>query len=322
MHISIFDNPLFHQLRDTDNILIAGAGGGFDVYSGVPLLLALHAQGKKVHLANLSFSFLHEKLMEKEVLSCFKVTKASDNASIISYFPEKQLVDWLFLHLQEEFPIYVFNLMGVRELTQIYQHLIEKLNIGAVVLVDGGTDSLVFVNESDLGTPSEDFLSMAALHQVKGNVKKFLVNLGFGIDHFHGVSHYDILHNISQLASERAYLGSFSLHNTSEEAQAFLDLVAYANQRTPQQESIVCNSVASAVEGHFGNYHATNRTGFSELFINSLMNIYWVFDLEGVIKYNLIIPHLLQTNNGDEVRQMITEVRRHLLIKERKSVPL
>ncbi|MEH1015905.1 hypothetical protein V6U90_22685 [Micromonospora sp. CPCC 206060] len=33
--------PLFAALRDARTVLIAGAGGGFDVYAGLPLALAL-----------------------------------------------------------------------------------------------------------------------------------------------------------------------------------------------------------------------------------------------------------------------------------------
>lgn len=36
-------------------IVVAGAGGGSDVYAGLPLALALRAAGKDVRLANLTF---------------------------------------------------------------------------------------------------------------------------------------------------------------------------------------------------------------------------------------------------------------------------
>lgn len=39
-------------------MLVAGAGGGFDIYAGLPLAFALEAEGKDVHLANLSFNSL------------------------------------------------------------------------------------------------------------------------------------------------------------------------------------------------------------------------------------------------------------------------
>ena len=50
--------PLFAALAPARSILIAGAGGGFDVYAGLPLALALQAGGAQVHLASLSFSEL------------------------------------------------------------------------------------------------------------------------------------------------------------------------------------------------------------------------------------------------------------------------
>ena len=50
--------PLFTELEGAQNILIVGAGGGFDVFCGLPLYFWLRNAGKTVHLANLSFSEL------------------------------------------------------------------------------------------------------------------------------------------------------------------------------------------------------------------------------------------------------------------------
>jgi len=49
---------LFTRLERHDRILIAGAGGGFDVYAGLPLFLAARTMGKTVFLASLSFTEL------------------------------------------------------------------------------------------------------------------------------------------------------------------------------------------------------------------------------------------------------------------------
>ncbi len=43
--------PLFAALAPARRVLIAGAGGGFDVYAGLPLALALWQSGVEVHLA-------------------------------------------------------------------------------------------------------------------------------------------------------------------------------------------------------------------------------------------------------------------------------
>ncbi|NJP89505.1 hypothetical protein HCN51_08605 [Nonomuraea sp. FMUSA5-5] len=54
----MLDSPLSARLGRSRRILVAGAGGGFDVYAGLPLALSLWGAGKEVHLANLSFSHL------------------------------------------------------------------------------------------------------------------------------------------------------------------------------------------------------------------------------------------------------------------------
>ncbi|MDF1663518.1 MAG: hypothetical protein P1V97_17235 [Planctomycetota bacterium] len=49
-------SPLFGALGDSKRILLAGAGGGFDLYSALPLFFALKDLGRSVFLANSSFS--------------------------------------------------------------------------------------------------------------------------------------------------------------------------------------------------------------------------------------------------------------------------
>jgi hypothetical protein len=41
MMLSLLEPPLLGRLKRHDRILIAGAGGGFDVYAGLPLAQAL-----------------------------------------------------------------------------------------------------------------------------------------------------------------------------------------------------------------------------------------------------------------------------------------
>jgi len=45
---SLLEPPLLTRLRQHERVLIAGAGGGFDVYAGLPLYFALRAAGKRV----------------------------------------------------------------------------------------------------------------------------------------------------------------------------------------------------------------------------------------------------------------------------------
>src|SRR4051794_2770789 len=51
---SLVTPPLFAALSKARRVLIAGAGGGFDVYAGLPLAIALWDADVEVYLANLS----------------------------------------------------------------------------------------------------------------------------------------------------------------------------------------------------------------------------------------------------------------------------
>jgi hypothetical protein len=50
--------PLFAVLAGARNLLLAGAGGGFDVDAALPLAITRQTRGVAVHLAKLSFTQL------------------------------------------------------------------------------------------------------------------------------------------------------------------------------------------------------------------------------------------------------------------------
>ncbi|HNM51623.1 MAG TPA: hypothetical protein PKN86_18035, partial [Candidatus Obscuribacter sp.] len=63
----MLEPPFLKQLKECKNVLIVGAGGGFDVFTGLPLFFALREAGISVHLANLSFSFRHGEISGREL---------------------------------------------------------------------------------------------------------------------------------------------------------------------------------------------------------------------------------------------------------------
>ena len=191
--------PLFAALDDCNTILLAGCGGGFDIYSGIPLYFSLVAQGKEVILANLSFTHLGNTTAEPVYEHCYSVRAKDQDRSGRNYFPEKWLKQWLGIQGHNP-PLYAFNRVGVIPLRNAYKHLIKQHNVDAVVLVDGGTDSLMFGDEDGLGTPQEDMCSIAAVYR-SGIKKQFLASIGFGVDHYHGVSHFRFLENVAKLMS-------------------------------------------------------------------------------------------------------------------------
>lgn len=313
--------PIFEELKDANNILIAGAGGGFDIYSGVPMYFALKKMGKNVSLANLSFTMLPATTAELIFPHCYKVQAKDEDHSRFYYFPEQCLAEWLSTE-GEEIPIYAFEKTGIQPLKESYNYLIDQLNIDAVILVDGGTDSLMFGDEYELGTPVEDICSMGAVFQ-SNIVKHYLLCLGFGVDHYHGVSHYRFLENLSTIAQKGGYLGAMHLLPQMEESQKLIQAVDFANKKMSHHQSIVANSIVSTLEGHYGDHHRTQRTSGSELWVNPMMSIYWAFHLKTIIEHNKYYEFVKDTQLMGQIHGRINTFRNALSkVREYKQIPI
>ena len=292
--------PFFEELRDAKNVLIAGAGGGFDVFSGLPLYFNLHAAGKSVYLANLTFSNLPPDSGRELSPALVEVTADSEGSKY--YFPEKHLSQWFRDH-GKEVPVYCFHRVGPKPVTEAYRVLADTLQIDTVILVDGGTDSLMRGDEQDLGTPAEDMTSIAAADALDPArvPRKMLVCLGFGIDAFHGVCHAHVLEAVADLVRAGGYLGAFSLVEQMPEVQRFREATEYVLRQTQARPSIVLTSILSALEGRYGDFHQTDRTWGSELYINPLMSLYWCFRLEHVARRILYLDSIRDISNYAEL---------------------
>lgn len=308
---SLLEPPFFTRLRDARRVLVAGAGGGFDVYAGLPLALALRAAGKEVHLANLSFSDLFGLSLDAWVDHDVAAIRP-DTAVRGDYFPERTLARWLAVHDLPE-TVYAFPLTGVQPLRAAYRTLLEHLGgVDAVVLVDGGTDILMRGDEHGLGTPEEDMASLAAVAGLDEVPVRLVACLGFGVDSYHGVNHSLVLENLAALDREGGYLGTFSLPRHSEEGRAYLDAVEHAQRATPDHPSIVQGSVAAAVRGDFGDVRFTERTRNSELFINPLMTQYFCVDAPALAGRNLYLDRIENTALMRQISSVIAEFRDEL----------
>lgn len=106
---SIREPALFSRLRDSKHVLLAGAGGGFDIFAGLPIALALQAAGKRVSFANLSFAHLSGTSAEWLHPNLAVVTPETTGQD--RYFPERVLAQWL--SQQQGSPSTVFALANV-----------------------------------------------------------------------------------------------------------------------------------------------------------------------------------------------------------------
>ena len=289
-------------LNDTQTVLMAGAGGGYDIFCGLPLYQWLTSRGKTVHLANLSFSPCISSPLQK----------VGPGICEEKYFPEKHLANFL------QQPVYAILNDGPANVEQAYQALVNELKPDTLLLIDGGTDILMRGDEEDLGTPEEDISSLLAAYDSEIS-NKYLLCLGFGIDAFHGICHAHFLENVAALIQDGGYLGAWSLNQGTPEFDLLRD--AYAYTANNQRSSIVNSSIIAAVEGKFGDAHATPRTEGSELFINPLMALYWAFQLDHVARRNLYLDQIRGIPSRIELSLKIEQFQA-LLSKSRPHRPI
>ncbi len=310
--------PILDKVQGHTNILIAGMGGGFDVFCGLPIYFELEALGYDVHLASFSFSDI-VGLYEGEQLTDTLVGVSTDIEGIFDYFPEYFLSEWFYDTRNDDVVIWSFEKTGARPLIQNYKALIKHLDIDCIILVDGGVDSLMHGDEPEPGTMFEDSLSLLAVSDL--NVKtKILACLGLGVEHEVGYAH--LFENIAELTKHKAVLGTCSLTQQMTSYQQFRDAVMYVFDQQPTYPSVICSSVISAVDGQYGNFHLTKRTHGSTLRISPLMSMYWFFDLMQVAKRNEILSHLRLTYDVDHAWEKYEGRRKDLKLRPTPEYPL
>ncbi len=308
--------PFFQAAAAAESILIAGAGGGFDVVSGIPLYLYFRSQGKQVALANLSFTALPFADCEEVFPGAYRVT---ESAAELPYFPERYILEWLRERGESPSIYALSNELGVQPLRAAYAHLLERHQVDTLVLVDGGTDSLMFGDEAKVGTIVEDACSIVATGRLPVP-RRFLAAIGFGVEH--QLNHHACLENIADLIKGDQYLGAQALTPAQAEGHAFVQLVEHLNQRMALHRSIVTNSIASAMQGAFGDIHFSARTQGSVQFVNPLMGLYWYFQLEGVATR---IRFAEEIERSTSMREVADVFQRYRILNSRRlprAIPL
>jgi hypothetical protein len=303
-------------VENSQSVLVAGAGGGFDVYAGLPIYERLRSLGKKVFLANLSFVSLGATSAQALTQALYAVDPTTTGQDL--YFPERSLAQFLSRR-GDNVRMYAFEQLGVAPIREGYTQLVQSLGLDAIVLIDGGTDILLRGDEEGLGTPAEDMASLAAVAAMDVPTR-IVACVGFGIDAYHGVCHANWLENVAALSSEGAFLGATALLERMPEVRLYLEAVNAA-EMTTSHPSIVNGSIVSAIEGRFGDYHRNRWTRGSTLFINPLMSLLWTFDLAAVARQNFYLERLADTETGWDVHVAIGRFRETVRRRQRETIP-
>ncbi len=306
------------KLESAQNILIVGAGGGQDVLCGLPLYYTFLKQGKKVHLANLThtdFKTIGEHsepiVLNNTVLGATGIIKMPSTS-----FVEGYLAQYFKVALGEDKVVWMINRTHVKELKIAFERLVDYLKVDAIVLVDGGIDSVMHGDEDGSGTMLEDSLTLAATKDIQ--LPKVLACIGFGTEIEEKISHYRALENVSNIIKQGGFYGNCSLVYYMNSFKFYKAGCEYIWNQPGHKRSHISTRIIPAAEGEFGNFHmyeAVDDEAQTEVCISPLMNLYWFFDADAAVYNNQIIPHIEDIPNFYETIQ--TAVPRIKQIKTR-----
>jgi hypothetical protein len=311
--------PIINELKNCKSLLIAGMGGGFDVFGGLPIYFELKKHQVNVHLANFSFSDL-ENVHHGVRLSRTLIGMTADVQYMYPYFPEYYLAEWFKTRRNENVVVWCFQKTGAQPLTESYQVLAKHLSLDGILLVDGGVDSLVRGDEAEKGTAIEDATSLFAVNELSDIKNRYLVCLGLGAER--DITHAHIFENIAALTKEGGFLGSCSLAPSMQVYQDYENAVLYVQAKPFHGVSVINSSVISSVRGHYGDYHLTEETKGRSLWISPLMPLYWFFNFDVVVKQNLFLPQLRGTATFREALSRVIEFGNHITRRKQNNVPL
>jgi len=311
--------PGIERLAACENLLIAGMGGGFDIFCGLPIYAELRRRGCTVHLANLSFSQL-AYLKNGVTLTEHVAGVTAESNTFALYFPELHLARWLQQERGESATIWTINAQGARPVLAAFRAIVEHLSIDGILLVDGGVDSLMRGDEAEMGTILEDGCSLAAVDEMTEVPLRWMTCAGFGAER--EVTYAHVFENIAGMTRDGGFLGACSLIPEMEAYRVYETAVEYAHAQRGQDPSVIHASIVSAARGEYGDYHHTERTKGSRLWISPLMPLYWVFDLPVVARRNLFLPYLRHSSTFRDALDALATARSRVTPRKAARVSL
>jgi hypothetical protein len=88
--------PINDVIGDARRVILAGCGGGYDIFGAVPLMVELLEEGREVFLASLSFCYLNGldgAIQNPNVPNMYEVPGSAAVQNV--YCPEAWLSKWL-----------------------------------------------------------------------------------------------------------------------------------------------------------------------------------------------------------------------------------
>jgi hypothetical protein len=343
----MFLPEIIRRISD-DNIrtvLIAGFGGGFDFVHGAILLPELHRLNKKIIFGSYSFGDPQDlQGQDAEIVFqsdetnlgedqgvCVKRVTGRSTARHAEYAPEIHMCSFLDSEYPKNAPHWMYayyaRAFTVPLLRRFYEHVVHTHAVDCVLLIDGGSDSLMAGDEAGLGDPLEDTVSVAAVATLTNpRIRlKALLCLGLGTDRFNNVSDAASLRAISELTAEDGFLGCMSLLKDSEPMRVYKACVAHISSRQ-EFRSVLTGCIIAAAEGAFGadvprELADNHRVKPGETYIWPLMSVVWAFHAEAVYQRSMIARWIEEEKTKEGMHKAFLREQRLVQARPVENLP-
>ena len=306
-------------------VMMCGCGGGFDFVHGQALYPELVRLGKRVVIATYTFGknqrfrnatkYWDGTAAAGHSDACVVVNGQTELKEPRGYAPDVLTCRFLDTKYPQRAPHSCYTMYGraftISALLELYTKIAADEHVDAVLLVDGGSDSLMAGDEAGLGDPIEDAVSIGAVHELPGMRWKLLVSMGFGCDRFNDVSDAASLRAVAELTRAGGFRGCLSLEPTSEGFQHYKQLVEYINANQ-DFHSVIAASIVAAGDGWYGSEEIPpalkERVRENELYLWPLMAQLWAFDVAAVVARSILIPALRSAETTLECNKLLGSV--------------
>ena len=231
---------------ESRTILLWGSGGGYDIYAGF-FLYKMLSKKNKVHLGNYSFSDDLYKYGDNEDQVIVEIT---GNETLTSknyyYFPEYYLAKALHI------TIYTGRLYGPDKLIPNLDHLISKLAIDYIILIDAGHDALLFGDEGETrGTPFEDMSSIVSFLGTNNDIEKILCCISVPTENIPMELFYK---HLSEMESSNGFLGKYI-----PDTQYVIEYESILNMTNENTRSIPNECLLASMKKYYGKHYRNPR---------------------------------------------------------------
>lgn len=209
-------------------------------------------------------------------------------------------------------------------LTELYMTFIQRHNVDAIVCMDGGSDSLMAGDESGLGDPIEDAVTVTTVARLPHLKEKILIAIGAECDRFNSVSDGATCRGMAELRARGGFSGSMAIEPTSSGLRFYGDCIDYM-QRHASFRSVVSNSIVESARGSYGSETVTEplrgRVQPDELFLWPPMSELFAFLPEAIVERRLFCNSIVDCYTVDQCYQILRQIRAKLE-KERRLRPV